>query len=253
MDRAAIRELLARVAAGTTSVDTAAERLDQAPAADLGFAQLDLDRHRRTGLPEAIFGEGKSAAQIATLLGALQKNGQRGLATRVDDEKARLVLQALPDAIWRPIPRLLEIGGPAEASQRGTIAVVAAGTSDQPVAEEAACVAEFYGNPVSRINDVGVAGIHRLFNRVDHLRQCAVIIVVAGMEGALAGVVAGLVHRPVLAVPTSVGYGASFHGLAPLLTMLNACAPGISVVNIDNGYGAAVQADQINRLAAGLR
>jgi pyridinium-3,5-biscarboxylic acid mononucleotide synthase len=252
MERAAIRELLARVAAGTTSVDSAVEHLGTPPAADLGFAQLDLERARRTGLPEAIFGEGKSAEQISILLGALQKNGQRGLATRVDAEKARQVLLALPDATWRPIPRLLEVGGPPTPSQRGTIAVVAAGTSDQPIAEEAACVAEFYGNPVCRINDVGVAGIHRLFNRVDTLRQCTVIIVVAGMEGALAGVVAGLVQRPVLAVPTSVGYGASFHGLAPLLTMLNACAPGISVVNIDNGYGAAVQADQINRLAAGL-
>jgi pyridinium-3,5-biscarboxylic acid mononucleotide synthase len=252
MDRAALTALLHQVASGSLAVDAALERIGAPSIADLGYAQVDLQRERRTGLPEAIFGEGKSAAQITGLLRSLHANGQRGLATRVDADKAAAVQAALPEVVWRPVPRLLEIGGPAAAEARGTIAVVAAGTSDLPVAEEAACVAEFYGNPVLRVTDVGVAGIHRLFHRIEALRACAVVVVVAGMEGALAGVVAGLVRRPVLAVPTSVGYGASFQGLAPLLTMLNACAPGISVLNIDNGYGAAVQADQINRLAAGL-
>ena len=256
MDRRNLIDLLTAVADRSMDVDAAATRLAAWPGVDLGFAHVDTHRAVRTGQPEAVFGEGKTADQIVAILRHIHDAGQDALATRVDGGKASRILEALPEAEWHAMPRLVTLrrvaeGATAVDDRRGTICVVAAGTSDLPVAEEAAVVAELYGNPVDRINDVGVAGIHRLLMRSEQVRQASVVIVVAGMEGALASVVAGLVDRPVIAVPTSVGYGASFGGLAALLGMLNSCAAGVSVVNIDNGYGAAVQADLINRTTGG--
>jgi hypothetical protein len=208
---------------------------------DLGFARLDLDRRRRTGLPEVVYGEGKTGEQIAAILRALHDAGEVAVATRVGAAQAAEVLAALPGATHHAVARV--IAWPPEgrrpAPAEGRVAVVCAGTSDLPVAEEAAVVLEVFGLPVLRVRDVGVAGLHRLVPHLDGIRACRAVVVVAGMEGALPGVVAGLVGRPVVAVPTSVGYGAAFGGVAPLLGMLNACAPGVSVVNIDNGFGAA--------------
>ncbi|WP_019534397.1 nickel pincer cofactor biosynthesis protein LarB [Paenibacillus ginsengihumi] len=217
----------------------------------LGYAQLDLDRPARTGFPEVIFGEGKSAEQIAAIFERLMAGADRVLATRVSPDKAAAVLEAVPQAIYRAEARALtwrrEDAKANEAD--GYIAVVCAGTSDMPVAEEAAVTAEVFGCRVERVYDVGVAGIHRLFRRLDVIRGADAIVVAAGMEGALPSVLGGLVASPVVAVPTSVGYGASFQGLAALLSMLNACAPGIAVVNIDNGFGAGYSAALIHKNA----
>ncbi len=243
MDRDALERLLQEVRAGAVAVDDALSRLLPARA-ELGFAHLDLDRRQRTGLPEVVYGAGKTAAQITAILRALHDAGQVAVATRVDPGSAAEVLAALPRVTHHAVARVLTWPpddlrpGPAE----GRVAVVCAGTSDLPVAEEAAVVLEAFGVPVHRVRDVGVAGLHRLMPHLDDLRACRAVVVVAGMEGALPGVVAGLVGRPVIAVPTSVGYGAAFGGIAPLLGMLNACAPGVSVVNIDNGFGAACTA-----------
>ena len=240
MDREALERLLQEVRAGVVPVDDALARLLPARS-DLGFAHLDLDRRHRTGLPEVVYGEGKTAEQIAAILSALHDAGEVAVATRVDAPRAREVLAALPSVAYHAVARVLvwppeaRHPGPAE----GRVAVACAGTSDLPVAEEAAVVLEAFGVPVYRVRDVGVAGLHRLMPHLDGMRACRAVVVVAGMEGALPGVVAGLVGRPVVAVPTSVGYGAAFGGIAPLLGMLNACAPGVSVVNIDNGFGAA--------------
>jgi NCAIR mutase (PurE)-related protein len=217
------------------------------PVADLGFAAVDLARAARTGDPEVVFGEGKSPAQIEGVLRALAAAGQPGLVTRVDAEKAAVLCAALPGLVHHPLPRLLHLpAGPAPTPQ-GLVAVVAAGTSDLPVAEEAAVTAELLGCAVLRVVDVGVAGLHRLLRRVDELRQARVIIVVAGMEGALPSVVTGLVTCPVIGVPTSVGYGANLGGLTALLGMVNSCAAGLAVVNVDNGFGAGLMAARINR------
>lgn len=216
--------------------------------ADLGFAQLDLDRERRTGFPEVIFGEGKSAEQLQAIFMKLKEHASRVLATRVDQEKASLIQQTLPTATYNTIARTLTWQKhPQSAASTGYVAVVCAGTSDLPVAEEAAVTAEMIGCRVERVFDVGVAGIHRLFNRLDVIRGADAVVVVAGMEGALASVLGGLVAKPVVAVPTSVGYGASFNGLAALLAMLNSCAPGVTVVNIDNGFGAGYAAGLIHQ------
>ncbi len=242
---------------GKVGVDVAVERLARPPVEDLGYAHLDTHRAMRTGDPEVVFGQGKSADQIAGLLRRLAAAGQDGLATRVSSDKAAQVqqlIQAEPvDGArlhWHARARLLHLQVRPARPAIGNIAVICAGTSDLPVADEAALVAEALGNHVTRLTDVGVAGIHRLLGRAEVLRQARVLVVVAGMEGALASVVAGLVHAPVIAVPTSVGYGASFGGLAALLGMLNSCASGVSVVNIDNGFGAALQATRINRLGS---
>ncbi|MBL8614911.1 MAG: nickel pincer cofactor biosynthesis protein LarB [Deltaproteobacteria bacterium] len=217
------------------------------PVADLGFAAVDLARAARTGDPEVVFGEGKSPAQIEGVLRALAAAGQPGLVTRVDVEKAAVLCAALPGLVHHAVPRLLHLpAGPAPAPQ-GLVAVVAAGTSDLPVAEEAAVTAELLGCAVLRVVDVGVAGLHRLLRRVDELRQARVIIVVAGMEGALPSVVTGLVTCPVIGVPTSVGYGANLGGITALLGMVNSCAAGLAVVNVDNGFGAGLMAARINR------
>ncbi len=250
MKRDHLQALLAGVSAGEVGVAEALAALSAPPIGDLPGVQLDLHRQQRTGHAEVVYGEGKDVGQISAILERLRSAGQPGLVTRVDPEKARAVIAALPDVRWHTRARVLELAGPA-AERVGCIAVVCAGTSDLPVAEEAAVVAEAVGNRVERITDVGVAGIHRVLAHAPALSRANVIIVVAGMEGALASVVAGLVARPVIAVPTSVGYGAHFGGLAALLGMLNACAAGISVVNIDNGFGAAMQASLINRLAVG--
>jgi NCAIR mutase (PurE)-related protein len=215
--------------------------------AELGYAAVDLARAARTGDPEVVFGEGKSAAQIEGVLRALAAAGQPGLVTRVDPEKAAALCAALPGLVHHPVPRLLHLPAGPPATPQGLVVVVAAGTSDLPVAEEAAVTASLLGCAVHRVVDVGVAGLHRLLRRVDELRQARVIIVVAGMEGALPSVVTGLVTCPVIGVPTSVGYGANLGGLTALLGMVNSCAAGLAVVNIDNGFGAGLMAARINR------
>ena len=218
---------------------------------DLGFARVDLDRLRRQGAPEVVFGEGKTAEQIAGVLAALRRNGQvPAVATRVDAAKASHVVSALGgDAEYFKEARFLRIGGARTPDGVGTIVVAAAGTSDIPVAEEAALTAETFGNDVKRLYDVGVAGLHRLLACADDIRSASVVVAVAGMEGALASVVGGLAPCPVIAVPTSVGYGASFGGISALLAMLNSCAAGVSVVNIDNGFGAGFIAHRINHVS----
>lgn len=216
--------------------------------AELGFATLDLDRERRTGFPEVIYGEGKSAERIAAIFERLRQHASQVVATRVDSEKAERVKQLIDDVEYLPeAGALLWRSAPPRQLTGGYIALVSAGTSDLPVAEEAALIAECMGCRVERVYDVGVAGIHRLFSHLDRIRGASAVIVVAGMEGALASVVGGLVSRPVIAVPTSVGYGASFGGVAALLAMLNSCAPGVAVVNIDNGFGAGYMAGLILR------
>lgn len=222
---------------------------------DLGYARPDFDRARRQGVGEVIYGEGKTPEQIAGICDALERAGQaRTLITRVDCEKARAAkgLLANPDSLsYYEEANLAVVGGmPDEPDGDGLVVVAAAGTSDLPVAEEAALTAEFLGNEVTRLFDVGVAGIHRLLACRDVLSRAQVVVAVAGMEGALASVVGGLVSCPVIAVPTSVGYGASFSGVAALLAMLNSCASGVSVVNIDNGFGAGYQASLINHLGS---
>ncbi|MEZ4469751.1 MAG: nickel pincer cofactor biosynthesis protein LarB [bacterium] len=242
-----MREILAAVAAGTWTVDAAEAAL--AATAELGFAAVDLQRARRRGVPETIFGQGKSVEQIVAIAQALRQAGQRVLVTRVDPGGAAEIVDRLGDAAWDEAARC--VWAPADIpapSRTGTVLVVSAGTTDGPVAAEAARVAALLGNPVERLADVGVAGLHRLLGHLEQLRNAAVVIVCAGMEGALPSVVAGLVDRPVVAVPTSVGYGASFGGVAALLGMLNTCAEGVTVVNIDNGFGAAYAATLMNRL-----
>lgn len=238
MDRATIRALLAQVAAGQQSIDEALASLDGELDAD--GIKLDVARLRRTGMPEVVYGENKDAVRITSALARLRDAGQPALATRVDAAKAAAVQAALPDVVYDAEGRVLVAG--VAARRIGRVAVLSAGTSDGPVASEAATICGALGVEVERIDDVGVAGIHRLLRRVDRIRAADVVIVVAGMDGALPSAVAGLVNRPVVAVPTSVGYGASFGGVAALLTMLNSCAPGVVVVNIDNGFGAAVAA-----------
>lgn len=209
-----------------------------------GYAKIDFNRHLRTGFPEVIYGEGKTAEQIISIFNGLMKKNSRVLATRVSEEKANKVLHHIPEAVYHHDARAIVWLDKNEPSSLydGYVAVLCGGTSDIPVAEEAAITAELMGCKVQRIYDVGVAGIHRLFDHIDTIRGAASIIAVAGMEGALPSVVAGLVSKPVFAVPTSIGYGANFHGVSALLSMINACAPGISVVNIDNGFGAGYNA-----------
>ena len=218
---------------------------------DLHFAKPDYDRQQRRGMPEVIYGAGKTAQQIAAIMRALNAAGQNAFATRVTSEQAAAVQAELPAAAYRAEARILTCDVAPLPEQRGKIAVLCAGTSDLPVAEEAAVTAERLGAKVERIFDVGVAGLHRLLSRLDRFADARAIVVVAGMEGALPSVVGGLTDKPVIAVPTSVGYGASFQGLAALLGMLNSCAAGVTVVNIDNGFGAGVAASLINRQAVG--
>jgi hypothetical protein len=240
----ALRELLARVAAGSLSPDEALAALADLPYADLGIAKLDLHREVRTGLPETVFAEGKRTDDLLAIAERQLAGSGRLLVTRLASEPAAALLERLPAATYFERARALTCGALPEPAGPAA-AVLAAGTSDLPVAEEAAICLAWCGHPVERHYDVGIAGLHRLLDRVPALRDAGVVIAVAGMDGALPTVVAGLLAAPVVAVPTSVGYGASFKGLAALLTMMNACAPGIGVVNIDNGYGAAVLAHRI--------
>jgi len=227
-------------------------RLRDLPVDDLGFARVDLHRSLRHGVPEAVFCQGKTPAQVVAIASRLAAGHDNVLATRADAAVvAALEASGLPLHIHAEARLVVIKPRPQEAA--GLIVVVSAGTSDMPVAEEAAVTAETMGNRVERIFDCGVAGLHRLVPHLDRLNEANAIIAVAGMEGALPTVIGGLVDRPVIAVPTSVGYGASFGGVAALLAMLNSCAPGVSVVNIDNGYGAAAQANQINKLASKIR
>lgn len=248
MNPARLRLLLERVARGEIDADLALDELRLLPFENLGFARIDHHRALRVGFPEVVFGQGKTAPEIAMLVERLAAAGSNVLVTRVDPGVAEAVLAQVPALTWDPVARTLSMlldTSPAEA--RGTVLVVAAGTTDQPVAEEAIRTLEAFRHPHRRLYDVGVAGLHRLLEARDEIAGASVLVVVAGMEGALPSVVAGLVDRPLIAVPTSVGYGASFGGLAALLGMLNSCAAGVTVVNIDNGFGAAVAAAKMNR------
>ncbi|MCX6993080.1 MAG: nickel pincer cofactor biosynthesis protein LarB [Kiritimatiellaeota bacterium] len=241
-------ELLQRVARGELPVAEAETILSERAETNLGFARVDLDRLRRRGLAEVIFCPGKTADQIVRIMSALIAGGQNVLATRATPEQYAVVQQAHAQAVYHELPKAITIRVVEPGPPVGQVTVVCAGTSDIPVAEEAALTAEIMGARLERIYDVGVAGLHRVLNHVEALKRSRAIVVVAGMEGALPSVVGGLVDRPIVAVPTSIGYGVNFKGLAALLAMLNSCAPGVTVVNIDNGFGAGVAAALINRV-----
>jgi NCAIR mutase (PurE)-related protein len=243
-----VKLLLNQVKNGDQSIDAAVERLRQLPFEDLGDSIVDHHRSLRQGFPEVIFGANKSVDQMERIITALLAKGNNILATRLEAEKALQLIKTFPAAIWHSEARCLTIEAkPVEIVGRGTILVISAGTSDIPVAAEAVVTAKIMGNRVEQLFDVGVAGLHRLLARKEQLFSASVLIVVAGMEGALPSVVGGLVSRPVIAVPTSVGYGAAFGGVAALLGMLNSCASGVTVVNIDNGFGAGYAASLMNR------
>lgn len=254
MERREVHALLSAVAAGEVDIATAEERLSAAPFEDLGYAKPDLHRGLRQGVSEVIYGAGKTAAQIVGIVDSLRRAGeQRVLVTRIDPDKAAAVREGLrpEDAaafVYHEEPRLACLGEPPAPDGIGYVAICAAGTSDLYCAEEAAFTAEMLGSRVVRLYDVGVAGLHRLLAHVDEIQGATAIVVVAGMEGALASVVGGLASCPVIACPTSVGYGASLKGVAALLSMLNSCASGVSVVNIDNGFGAGFQAALIDHV-----
>jgi NCAIR mutase (PurE)-related protein len=238
--------MLAALQEGALTVDEALESLRHLPYEDLGYAALDHHRALRTGFPEVVLGTGKTPEQIAAIAERLAARSDRLLVTRADPEAYRLTRERIPDATYDVTARCITVDRSHEAKRPG-VAICCAGTADLPVAEEARVTAELMGSAVDQMYDVGVAGLHRLLDKAERLRAAKAIVVVAGMEGALPSVVAGLVSAPVIAVPTSVGYGASFRGLAPLLAMLNACAAGVTVVNIDNGFGAGYVAAVINR------
>lgn len=243
-----LETLLLQVQSGQMDIAQAKEYLKVLPYEDLGFAKLDHHRKLRSGYGEVVYCAGKTVEHMVKIYQSFYEKGCNVLGTRATQEQADALKKVLPQAQYDPLSRILQvIQRPVEKT--GCVAVCTGGTSDMGVAEEAALTAEFLGARVNRIYDVGVAGIHRLLSKTEELREANCVVAVAGMEGALGGVVAGLVDKPVIAVPTSVGYGASFHGLSALLTMLNSCAEGITVVNIDNGFGAGYSAAQINRLA----
>ncbi len=245
MEQQEIRAMLEQVAQGAMSVDDAVLKLKKAPYEDLGFAKIDTHRALRQGAAEVIYGAGKTAWQIAEIASAMYEKGQKTiLITRMDQEKADFVAEKLP-LKYDAMSRVGIVGELPAITGNGTIVVATGGTSDVPVAEEAALTAEALGNRVVRLYDVGVAGLHRLLSHLDEIMDARVIVAIAGMEGALASVIGGLADCPVIAVPTSVGYGANFGGLSALLSMLNSCASGTSVVNIDNGFGAGYLASMI--------
>ena len=243
-------QLLQRFKAGEIDEAAVLNAFRAEPIDDLGFAQVDAHRALRQGFPEVIFGAGKTPEQVAAIAAKVMEREDRVLVTRATAEYATAVAAKLPAAVHHESARCISVEAKRLAKRPGSIAILCAGTSDLPVADEAAVTADFMGNKVVRANDVGVAGLHRLLTNMPTVREANVIIAVAGMEGALPSVVAGLVHRPVIAVPTSVGYGANFGGVAALLGMLNSCGSGVTVVNIDNGFGAAFAANQINQLAS---
>lgn len=253
MNRQQLRSLLDDVGSGTLTPEAAQNRLlqylRQKPYEDIGFARVDHHRSTRQGFPEVVFGQGKTPAQIAAISERIVTAGHALLVTRTDRAAFDAVVNVVPDAAFHELARCIARPVDTTPRGRGTILIAAAGTADLPVAEEAALTAEIMGNTVDRLYDVGVAGLHRLLREHERITSARVVIVAAGMEGALPSVVAGLVDVPVVAVPTSVGYGASFGGLTALLAMLNSCAIGVSVVNIDNGFGAAAIASNINHLA----
>jgi NCAIR mutase (PurE)-related protein len=248
MDQEQLRKLLDEVRSGATDVDAAIERLRHMPFEDLGFAKIDHHRALRQGMPEVVFGKGKTPEQIVQIASRLLERSSNVLITRAAPDAAAGIRECLPEAEYFPLSGAIRVLRDRTMRGKGKIAVVCAGTSDLFVAEEAQVTAEVMGNEVDTIHDIGVAGIHRLMQNRDRLTQARVIVVCAGMEGALPSVVGGLVAAPVIAVPTSIGYGASFHGLAALLGMLNSCASNVTVVNIDNGFGAGYVASLINRL-----
>jgi len=247
MEHQGIRELLERLANQEITIEEALAELKTLYYEDIGHAKVDHHRTLRNGMPEVIYGPGKTPEQAASIAHSLAKRGSGVIVTRATKEQFASVKRLLPDAVFHETPRLITSSepSPAAGTRLGRTAVLTAGTADIAVAEEAAVILEFFGLPITRIYDVGVAGLHRLLDKIEEIRSCQVVIVVAGMDGALPSVVAGMVETPVIAVPTSVGYGAGFSGLAPLLTMLNSCSPGIGVVNIDNGFGAAALAFSI--------
>lgn len=248
MDEEQVRFLLQQVSSGACEVNDALKRLKSLSNEEMGFACLDHQRQLRTGLPEVIYGEGKTAEQIAAIINSMQARGsERIIATRISGDKAALVMERCEGLCYHDEAQILTLVAPKKSRGRGIILVVSAGTSDVPVAREAAVTAEYLGNEVETIIDVGVAGLHRLLGKKEQIDSASVLIVVAGMEGALPSVIGGLVDKPVIAVPTSVGYGTGFGGVAALLGMLNSCAPGVAVVNIDNGFGAGCVASAINR------
>jgi NCAIR mutase (PurE)-related protein len=254
VDRQQLLEVLDQVRVGALSPADAVDRLSDLPYAEVahavGSTMIDHHRELRTGVPEIVFGAGKTTEQIAAALRELARRAGGAIATRIDAAKAEALRAVLPGLVFHDLARLAVLGAPGARPRAASIAVVCAGTSDLPVAEEAALVAEFLGAPVVRVHDVGVAGVHRLLARLDVIRGAAIVIAVAGMEAALPSVLAGLIDRPLVAVPTSVGYGVSLDGLVALGAMLASCAPGITAVNIDNGVGAAVAAVRMARLAA---
>lgn len=246
-----MESLLKKVAAGEMTVEAALQQLGGNAEANLGFARIDIERHRRRGMPEVVYAAGKTPEQVIAIIRAFQAAGQNVLCTRATREMYDAVARAHPSAAYHEAARMISLDVVQRPKQTGQVAVVSAGTSDMPVAEEAALTAEWMGARVERVYDVGVAGLHRLMNHVDTLRASRAVVVVAGMEGALPSVVGGLIDKPIIAVPTSVGYGTNLQGLAALLAMLNSCVPGITVVNIDNGFGAGVTAAMINRIGEG--
>jgi hypothetical protein len=248
MDRDALKSLLEQVREGAVNIDDAIERMRHMPFESLGYATVDHHRAIRTGLPEVIFGKGKTPEEIAGIASRLLDRASNVLATRATPEAFELVKAQFADAEYFPRSGAIRVWRDRALHGKGKLVVISAGTTDKPVAEEAVVTAQVMGNEVVEVHDVGVAGIHRLFGNFDRIKEARVIVVCAGMEGALPSAVGGLVSCPVIAVPTSVGYGASFHGLAALLGMLNSCASNVSVVNIDNGFGGGYVASLINRL-----
>ena len=251
MNREALRQLMQAVQSGDVGPEEACDRLKNLPFEDLGYAKVDHHRSIRIGMPEVIYAAGKTAEQVAGIFASMAASEVNVLATRATLEQSEAVLQAEPRAIYHELSGCITLTQNFQLPRPGMIAVVCAGTSDLPVAEEARITAELMGNTVELIADIGVAGLHRLLAQRTHLQEASVLIVCAGMEGALPSVVGGLVAAPVIAVPTSIGYGASFGGLAALLGMLNSCSPNVSVVNIDNGFGAAYVATLINQTRNG--
>ena len=243
-----VKKILEQVSMGTLSPEKAGEMLKNLPYEDLGYAKLDLHRKLRSGFPETVYCQGKPDQYLADIFDTLYRENGEVMGTRATEQQYLLVKERIPGIIYDPVSRILK-AEPEGKERKGCVAVCTGGTADIPVAEEAAQTAEFFGCYVDRIYDVGVAGIHRILSKREQITRANCVITIAGMEGALGTVVAGLVENPVIAVPTSVGYGASFHGLSALLTMINSCSHGSSPVNIDNGYGAGYLAAQLNRLA----
>jgi NCAIR mutase (PurE)-related protein len=249
VDIGLLKDLLHKVKDGTMEVDEALEKLRSLPFEDVGFASIDHHRHLRRGFPEVIYGRRKKTEHIITIIEKMTEKGENVLVTRLTESKARVIQKRFPASHYHLNAKILTLAArPVEKRGKGTILVISAGTADIPVAEEAAITAQFMGNDVKSLFDVGVSGLHRLLENRDIIMGASVIVVVAGMEGALPSIVGGLVDKPVVAVPTSAGYGASFRGISALLGMLNSCASGVTVVNIDNGFGAGYAASLMNKL-----